>query len=833
MTAQPLHTKTFPVSWDELHRHARALAWRLLELGAVAGHRRDHPRRAGAGGDRRARARHPPRRYGVHRELRRPHAGRAADPEARRRRRRGLAHHRRSRRYRRHRARGARDAAQGAFRHRLCQARRAAAGRYLRHRGEPGHLDPLPLGHRAAIRAAHRRPRRSEGKGASLLGGAGLACARRRRTALPRHDMVESADPLAAAIGRDILRARRQRGRCRDRHGRVAHHRRAAIGGHRRRRLPGALVGASDHSVAALDGRETAPAAAKPDPLPRRDGKPLPFFNAMVGGRSVGVPGLLRMLDAGAPALSASCRGRQLFAPSIKLAEDGYPLSPRVSALLAPRPLSAQDAGARALLRRATATAKPAGAIIEQSRRSPTTLRVDRARRRRCVLSRRRSPTTSPAAVAGDNPPGDLSRSRSRRLQREGARGALRALSRLARVRHGTASSGEADGAGNPAAARAVRSGASCRRCRRVDLFAEASRLAYADRARYLADPDFVAAPVAGLLDPAYLAARAKLIDPAHAAPGPVAPGEPARQARRSLGRRAARRNFPRPRNISVIDRDGNAVAMTATIEANFGSHVHGARIPAQQRADRFLVHPRERTAGRSPTGSSRASGRLSAMSPTLVFAPDGKLALVVGSAGGPADHHRRRQDHRRRHRLEEESGRRHRAAQCRQPQRRDRDRDFAGADALAAALKARGHDVRVWKRESGIGGILVTPDGSKAPPIRGARARRSAIDGDVTDDPATRPTVTLEAGRHKRAATGHPWVYSNEVRMDAAAKALPPGSLVTLVRRTGARSASPPSTRMRSSRRASSTATPRRAIDRDFFAERIGRALKPAPAAL
>src|SRR5919197_5100950 len=141
--------------------------------------------------------------------------------------------------------------------------------------------------------------------------------------------------------------------------------------------------------------------------------------------------------------------------------------------------------------------------------------------------------------------------------------------------------------------------------------FSEAGRLAYADRARYLGDPDFVAVPLAKLLSPAYLASRARLI-----------------------GERAMRRATPGDMergtsHLSIVERNGDAVAMTTTIEAGFGSRimVHGFLLNNELTDFDFVPGgPNEVGPGKRPRSS---------MAPTMVFDRAGRLQLVVGSPGG------------------------------------------------------------------------------------------------------------------------------------------------------------------------------------------------------
>jgi gamma-glutamyltranspeptidase / glutathione hydrolase len=523
--------------------------------------------------------------------------------------------------------------------------------------------------------------------------------------ALPRHDMVESADPRAAAIGRDMLRAG---GSAADAAIAMAvaltilEPQSAGIGG-------GAFLvhyAAQDGTLVALDGRETAPAAARPDRFLDADGKPLPFFDAMVGGRSIGTPGLLRML-----ALAHERFGKlpwaTLIAPSISLAEDGFALSPRVRALLAGDRFLARSAAARALYYDQDGAAKPAGAIIV----NPTlaaTLRIIAAEGAGAFYQGAIAHDIAEAAQ-GASPPGDLAEADLAAYAVK-ERAVVCAPYRAHRVCGMGVPSGEAtvleilrllepfDLAHHAADVEAWH------------LFAAASRLAYADRARWLGDPDFVTAPVAGLLDPSYIARRAKLVDPLRAAPGPAEPGEPAGKHSELWGDGRAP-EFPSTSNISVIDSNGDAVAMTATIESNFGSHVMVRGFLLNNELTDFSFVPD--VAGR-PVANKVEPGKrpLSAMSPTMMFGADGALELVVGSAGGPAiitdvaktivaivDWRKDLADAI----ALPNVGNRNGATEI---------ETFPGAVDLAAALQERGHEVRIWRRESGIGGILVTPDG-------------------------------------------------------------------------------------------------------------------------
>jgi gamma-glutamyltranspeptidase/glutathione hydrolase len=166
-------------------------------------------------------------------------------------------------------------------------------------------------------------------------------------------------------------------------------------------------------------------------------------------------------------------------------------------------------------------------------------------------------------------------------------------------------------------------------------LFAEASRLAYADRDRYIADPDFMRVPTHGLVDPQYLRARARLIDPEHAYRGRAAPGEPPEMRGERRGDDASP-ELPSTSNIAVVDAAGDAVDMTTTIEHQFGSHlmVRGFLLNNELTDFSFLPERDGAPVANRVEGGKRPR---SAMAPTLVFDQAGRLVLVLGSAGGPA----------------------------------------------------------------------------------------------------------------------------------------------------------------------------------------------------
>jgi gamma-glutamyltranspeptidase/glutathione hydrolase len=351
------------------------------------------------------------------------------------------------------------------------------------------------------------------------------------------------------------------------------------------------------------DGRETAPAAARADRF-IKDGKPMQFLEAAVGGRSVGVPGVLRMLE-----LAHQRHGRlpwqQLFDAAIRAAEEGFTLSPKLHASLERERFLREDPAATKLY-----YDKPVGARIV-NRDYAETLRVI-ARGGVSAFYEGDIAKDMVLAVRTHAKPGDLTEDdlRSyRALEREPVCGLYRQW-RLCSM--GPPSSGAVAVLQilgileRTSFARAPPESAAA-----LHLFAEAGKLAYADRARYLGDPDFVPVPIKNLLSPAYLDKRAKLV------------GERAMPLAPPGDTEAGTSHF------SIVDARGDIVAMTTTIEAAFGSRIM---------VRGFLLNNQLTDFDFAPGGpNSVAAGKRprSSMAPTVVFEGRDKVRMALGSPGG------------------------------------------------------------------------------------------------------------------------------------------------------------------------------------------------------
>jgi gamma-glutamyltranspeptidase/glutathione hydrolase len=390
----------------------------------------------------------------------------------------------------------------------------------------------------------------------------------------------------------------------------------------------------TDRRLRSYDGRETAPAAVDEKLFLKANGETLGFFDAVIGGRSVGTPGAVKLL-----ALSHKNHGKlpwgELFKPAIQLAEQGFPVSPRLHALLKATPQLAINEPVRNYFFQPDGSPWPVGhrlknpayaatlkllakdgekvfytgsvarAIVQTVRQNPhqpgklalADLKAYQARDRAPLCGAFRQ-----YKVCGPAPPSS------------GGTAVIQILGILQHLDAGLLTPESTSF---------------------YHLFAEASRLAAADRDTYLADPDFVPVPANGLIAPAYLARRAALIDPKTTRP-PVQAGQPdwpkgqvAANYVQSLSP-----ELPSTSHISIVDAAGNAVSMTTSIETAFGSRLL---------VDGFLLNNQLTDFSFAPTRADgqRVANRVeggkrprSSMAPVIVFLDD-QPVLLLGSPGG------------------------------------------------------------------------------------------------------------------------------------------------------------------------------------------------------
>jgi len=447
-----------------------------------------------------------------------------------------------------------------------------------------------------------------------------------------RTDMVAAANPLAVQTGVDILAAG---GTAVDAAVAVqmvlnlVEPQSSGIGG-------GAFMmtfNAADGAVDMYDGRETAPMSADGNLFIGSDGKPLAFTTAVIGGLSVGTPGVLRMLE-----LAHKEKGKlpwaTLFDPAIKLAENGFALSPRLySALAGANAALANDPVTGPYFYNADKTPKAIGTIIKNPELAATLRIIANGGAQvfysgalaQDVVNKVKSHPTNPGKLEM----GDLAAYQAKKrsavcgfyrtweicgtnMPSSGGTTVLMTLGLL---------EGFNVGAVAPDSVAAVH------------LISEAYRLAYADRAVYMADADFLCVPISGLLNPQYLAARAKLISLTKSMGAPVA-GVPSGCGKDEPA--AQEVDYENgTTHMSIVDHNGNAVSMTTTVESAFGSYQMVRGFLLNNQLTDFSFTPTD-AAGKTIANRVEPGKRpRSSMAPTIVFDAQGRLYAVVGSPGG------------------------------------------------------------------------------------------------------------------------------------------------------------------------------------------------------
>jgi gamma-glutamyltranspeptidase/glutathione hydrolase len=488
--------------------------------------------------------------------------------------------------------------------------------------------------------------------------------------------------------------------------------------------------------VTAHDGRETAPAGARGDMF-LDQGKPLAFTEAVQSGHSVGVPGVVRMLE-----MAHRQHGRlpwaQLLAPAITLAEQGFRVSPRLHSLLQADALLKKDPLALRFFYQADGQAWPVGHLL----RNPEYAHVLRLIASQGSRALHEGPVAQAmvARTAQAPRPGTLSLQDLANYQprmREALCFDHTAASRAYRIcgfpppSSGQIAIGQILGMLVHTQAQGTKLAGGLPSPDWLHRYTEASRLAFADRAQFVADPEFVSAPAGdwrSLLAPGYLRERSQLIGNQAMKAAPA--GQPSGKTT-SFAPMPAQTEYGTS-HISVVDAQGRAVAMTTTIEAAFGSRRMVTTDPT--RPGGFLLNNELTDYSLTPAD---AQGRpianrvepgkrpRSSMSPTLVFdKATGQLIMSGGSPGGAAIIH---------YTAKLLTGTLHWGMNAQHAIDLPNFGSLGGPTFLEAqrfdrstvdALKARGHEVREIEMTSGLQAIERTPKGW----FGGADSRREGV---------------------------------------------------------------------------------------------------------
>ena len=378
-----------------------------------------------------------------------------------------------------------------------------------------------------------------------------------------------------------------------------------------------------------VDGREMAPAATTPTRFLDANGKPLPFIKAFPGGLSVGVPGNIALM-AQVHAKWGKLPWARLFDPAIRLAENGYQVTPLLASRLNQikkiwvdfpqaqaiywqdgRPKAVGETiknPALAALLRSVAKRGAKAFYAGDNARAISSATAASARNKAVITAR------DIARYRAKDRPAVCANYRAYRLCGMGppSSGATTVFQILGLIERFDM---KAMGKDDPKGWHAI---------------AEAMMLAYADREKYLGDADFVKVPVAGLLDKTYIASRSALISLDKSLPA-YAAGDPPGAARRTA---AISGEVAGTTHFVAVDGAGNVASMTSTIEGPFGSQLIANGYFLNNELTDFTLAPEKDGAlvANRPQPGKRP---LSSMSPTIVYGPDGKVILALGSAGG------------------------------------------------------------------------------------------------------------------------------------------------------------------------------------------------------
>jgi len=382
--------------------------------------------------------------------------------------------------------------------------------------------------------------------------------------------------------------------------------------------------------ITSFDGRETAPAFARPGMFLDDKGTLRDHEDAIPGGLSVGVPGVVAMLE-----MAHRKYGRlpwaELFRPAIRLAEAGVPVGPKLARTLRDNLQLANMPDLRAHYFKPDGRPLAEGEILKNPALAKTLRAIARDGARvfyrgpiaRAIVAKVRRAPRNPggmtlADLAAYRPVERIPVCGSYRAYRicsmgppsSGGTAVVQILAMLERF---------------PSAELILNTSSG------VHLFSQASRLAFADRAAYLGDPGFVPVPVAGLLDRSYLAARSALIDAAHdmgtAQPGHLSDGKARHQRLHENGGTS---------HMSIVDDTGQVVSMTTTVESVFGSQLMAGGFVLNNQLTDFSFDPNR---DGLPAANAPAPGKrpLSSMAPTIAFDSAGEFQIALGSPGGSA----------------------------------------------------------------------------------------------------------------------------------------------------------------------------------------------------
>ena len=465
-----------------------------------------------------------------------------------------------------------------------------------------------------------------------LLAFASLPAAAQAPANFAPHMMVAAANPLAAAAGLEMLKA----------HGSAVDAAIAAqlvlnlvepessgIGG-------GAFMLVYDpqaKKTTSFDGREVAPASATPGMFLDASGQPRAHGDPIPGGLSVGIPGVVGMLEL-AHKKYGKLPWARLFEPAIRIAENGFPIGPKLARTIAGAARMKNMPDIARMFFHPDGTPMQEGELLKNPELAETFHILARGGAKAFYTGDIAAAIVNAVQHApGKNQGGmtlaDLAGFQARELD---------PVCGDYRVWH-LCSMGPPSSAGVAIVQilgmlqRFPSSDLKPNSLLETHLFTQASRLAYADRAKYLGDASVVAVPIDGLLDHNYIASRAALINPTKDM-GTAEAGDPP-QKHAAYAPQVSPENYGTS-HMTIVDENGEVIAMTTSVETTFGAEIMAKGFILNNTLTDFSFQP---VRGGAPVANAPAPGKrpLSAMSPTIVFDRNGNFVLGIGSPGGPS----------------------------------------------------------------------------------------------------------------------------------------------------------------------------------------------------
>lgn len=392
------------------------------------------------------------------------------------------------------------------------------------------------------------------------------------------------------------------------------------------------LVGDAEGKMRVFDGRETAPASAHGEMYLQRNGQPRTLEEIATGGLSVGVPGAIAALEA-AHRRYGKLPWRELFGPAIRLSESGFPVSPLLAQAIAELKFDRLSPEMRTAYFHNDGSPFRAGELLRDLELAKTLRKIAEGGSSVFYEGEIAQAIVASVKKASHNPGGmTLDDIRGYKAHESSA---LCLQFQLHNVCTTPTPSGGASllqilGMLRDRSSESLKLGTISQ----IHLVSQAERLAYADRAKWMADPAYSPVPTKGLLDAGYLKSRAALIN-ASSDMGQVAAGTPPQRGARAIDYAPHRTNTLRgTSHMAIVDGSGQVVSMTSSVQDAFGAQIRAAGFVLNNELTDFSREPRVKG---KPVANAPGAGKrpLSAMSPTIVFDPQGRFFAAIGSPGG------------------------------------------------------------------------------------------------------------------------------------------------------------------------------------------------------